>query len=202
MTINIVAADGTGLVSSLPCPGDYCEPTDWSADCSSLLLTVQESGNSDVWSVSTEGEGAAKPVLDAAYDEMDARYSPDGRWVAYVSTEAGQPQVMVHTVSGPPRRMVVSGEGGAQPVWRHDGKMLYFVNLAGRLQSVAVHWAGNGDPSLAFRPNRTCQKSGSGIGGRNTTSRPTAAACISCRPTEELPPHEIQVAINWRTLLD
>ena len=202
MTINIVAADGTGLVSSLLCPGDYCEPTDWSADGSSLLLTVQESGNSNVWSVSTEGEGAAKPVLDAAYDEMDARYSPDGRWVAYVSTEAGQPQVMVHTVSGPPRRMVVSGEGGAQPVWRHDGKMLYFVNLAGRLQTVAVHWTGNGDPSFGLPNQPDLPQIGFGHWGTQYDISPDGSRMYFMQPTEELPPHEIQVAINWRSLLN
>ena len=203
MTINIVAADGTGLVSSLPCPGDYCEPTDWSADGSSLLLTVQESGNSNVWSVSTDPEGAAKPLLDAAYDEMDARYSPDGQWVAYVSTEAGQPEVMVRTVSGPPRRMVVSGEGGAQPVWRRDGKMLYFVDLAGRLQSVAVHWAGNGDPSFGLpsttRPARNRLRA-LGNAVRHLARRQPHVFHAS--RTEEPPPHEIQVAINWRTLLN
>ena len=148
LTLNIAAADGTGIVRSLQCPGDYCEPTDWSKDGSSLLVTARDSNNQDVWIVPTDSEGTAKPLLSAEFDEKDARYSPDGRWVAYVSTEAGQPEVLVHTVSGPPRRMVVSGEGGTQPVWQRDGKMLYFVDLAGRLRSVAVHWAENGDPDV------------------------------------------------------
>ena len=202
MTINIVAADGTGLVHSLPCPGDYCEPTDWSADGSSLLLTVQESGNSNVWSVTTEGEGRAKPVLDAAYDEMDARYSPDGQWVAYVSTEAGRPEVMVRTVSGPPRRMLASGQGGTQPVWGRDGKMLYFVNLAGRLQNVAVHWAGNGDPAFGLPSEPDLPAIGFGHWGTQYDISPDGSRMYFMQPTQELPPHEIQVAINWRSLLN
>jgi hypothetical protein len=202
MTVNIVAADGTGLVRSLPCPGDYCEPTDWSAG--RFVASPHRPGIRQFQCLerSTDPEGARSRYWMHAYDEMDARYSPDGRWVGYVSTEAGQPQVMVRTVSGPPRRMVVSGEGGAQPVWRRDGKMLYFVNLAGRLQSVAVHWAGNGDPTFGLPSQARLPEIGFGHWGRNTTFRPTAAACYYMQPTEELPPHEIQVAINWRSLLN
>ena len=110
----------------MECPGDYCEPTDWSSDGSTLLLSVLESGNANVWAVSTETDGDAKPLLAAEYEERDARYSPDGRWVAYVSEEAGRPEVLVHRSPGPARRFTVSGEGGSQPVWRRDGKMLYF----------------------------------------------------------------------------
>jgi len=201
MVVSIVAADGTGLIRSLPCPGDYCEPTDWSPDGSSLLLTVEKDGNSDVWSISTQEDGDAKPVLDATYDEMDARYSPDGRWVVYVSTEAGRPEVMVRTVSGPPRRMVASGQGGAQPVWRRDGKMLYFVNMDGRLQNVAVHWAGNGDPSFGLPKQADVPAIGFGHWGTQYDVSPDGSRIYYMEPTQELPPHEIQVAINWQSLL-
>jgi Tol biopolymer transport system component len=202
LTLNIVAADGTGIVRSLQCPGDYCEPTDWSADGSSLLLTVQESGNANVWTVSTDPEGGAKPVLAAEYDEKDARYSPDGRWIAFVSKEAGRPEVMVHTVSGPRRRMVVSGEGGTQPVWRRDGEMLYFVDLEGRLRSVAVHWAESGDPTLGLPSQLDLPKVGFGHWGTQYDVSPDGGRFYFMQPTQESPPHEIQVAINWRVLLN
>lgn len=48
--LNIAAADGTGIIRSLDCPREYCEPTDWSADGSTLLVNALESdGNYDVW---------------------------------------------------------------------------------------------------------------------------------------------------------
>ena len=202
LALNIVAADGTGIVRSLQCPGDYCEPTDWSADGSSLLVTVLESGNENIWTVSTEPDGGAKPLLAAEYGEEDARYSPDGRWVAYVSDEAGRPEVMVHTVTGPARRMVVSGEGGTQPVWRRDGRMLYFADLHGRLRNVAVRWAANGDPSFGLPMQPDLPRVGFGHWGTQYDVSPDGNRIYFMQPAEEPAPTEIHVAINWRTLLD
>jgi Tol biopolymer transport system component len=73
------------------------------------------------------------------YVERDAWISPNGRWIAYVSEEAGRPEVSVRSLLGPPHRVVISGEGGDQPVWRRDGAELFFVGLHGRLRSVSVH---------------------------------------------------------------
>ena len=185
LTLNIAAADGTGIVRSLQCPGDYCEPTDWSKDGSSLLVTALDSNNQDVWIVPTDSEGTAKPLLSAEFDEKDARYSPDGRWVAYVSTEAGQPEVLVHTVSGPPRRMVVSGEGGTQPVWQRDGKMLYFVDLAGRLRSVAVRWAENGDPTFGLPGTPDLPQFGFGHWGTQYDVSPDGSRIYFMQPVQD-----------------
>ena len=202
LTLNIVAADGTGIVRSLQCPGDYCEPTDWSADGSTLLLTVLESGNSNVWTISAEAGGLAEPILAADFNEKDARYSPDGRWIAYVSEEAGRPEVLVHTVSKPARRLVVSGEGGSQPVWRRDGKMLYFVDLHGRLRSVAVRWAENGEPVFGLPIQPDLPRVGFGHWGTQYDVSPDGNRIYYMQPTQDSVPTEIQVAINWRALLD
>ena len=202
LTLNIAAADGTGIVRSLKCPGDYCEPSDWSKDGSSLLVTARDSNNQDVWIVPTDSDGTAKPLLSAEFDEMDARYSPDGRWVAYVSTEAGNPEVLVRTVSGSPRRMVVSGEGGTQPVWQRDGKMLYFVDLAGRLRNVTVHWAENGDPTFGLPGQPDLPQFGFGHWGTQYDVSPDGSRIYFMRPVQDAPPREIQVAINWRALLN
>jgi Tol biopolymer transport system component len=202
LTLNIAAADGTGIVRSLECPGDYCEPTDWSADGSTLLLSVLESGNANVWTISTETGGVARPLLAAEYKEREARYSPDGRWVAYVSEEAGRPEVLVHTVAGPARRFTVSGEGGSQPVWRRDGKMLYFADLQGNLRSVAVRWSENGDPVFGLPTRPDLPRVGFGHWGTQYDISPDGSRIYFMQPTEEPSPREIQVAINWRALLD
>jgi Tol biopolymer transport system component len=202
LALNIVAADGTGVVRSLTCPGAYCEPTDWSRDGSTLLLNVMERGNTSVWTISTQGDGDPRPLLAAEYAQKDARYSPDGRWVAYVSYEAGHPEVLVHSASGPARRLVVSGEGGAQPVWRRDGKALYFADLTGQLQSVAVHWSANGEPVLGLPSKADLPQVGFGHWGTQFDVSPDGGQIYFMQPTDKTPPHEIQVAINWRSLLD
>jgi dipeptidyl aminopeptidase/acylaminoacyl peptidase len=202
LVLNIAAADGTGVVRTLPCPGDYCEPTDWSTDGSTLLLTVLESGNSNVWTLPAEGGGEAQPLLTAAYDEREARFSPDGRWIAYVSEEAGRPEVLVHSLAGPSRRYTVSGEGGTQPVWRRDGKELYFANLQGQLHRVAVRWTGEGDPQFGLPTNPGLPRVGFGHWGTQYDVTPDGGRLYFMRPEEGTAPTEIQVAINWGRLLD
>ena len=200
LALNIVAADGTGIVRSLQCPGDFCEPSDWRAD-GTLLLTVLESGNSNLWTLSADGTASARPLLTADFDEKDARYSPDGRWIAYVSEEAGRPEVLVHNVTGQARRFAVSGEGGTQPVWSRDGKALYFVDLQGQLSSVAVHWSMDGEPAFALPVKLDLPRVGSGHWGTQYDISPDGKRIYFMEPTQEPAPQEIQIAINWWALL-
>jgi Tol biopolymer transport system component len=64
------------------------------------------------------------------------RFSPDGRWVAFGSDEAGGNEIYVAPFPGPGRKVQVSAEGGSWPRWRRDGKELFYV--AGDLTIMAV----------------------------------------------------------------
>jgi serine/threonine protein kinase len=200
--LNIAAADGTGIIRSWPCPVEYCEPTDWSTDASTLLVNVLESGKRDVWLVSTEPGGGTEPLLDAEFDERDARFSPDGQWVAYVSVDAGRPEISVRSVSGPPRRMVISGEGGTQPVWGRDGQLLYFVDPQGFLRKVSVHWSDDGTPEFGLPEQTRAPRIGFGHWGTQYDISPDGQRIHFLRLNEDPPPREIQVVVGWRELLD
>ena len=140
--LSIAAADGTGVTQELPCPAPHCEPTDWSPDGRHLIvntrLAMTGARHGDVWSVSLETGGSAKAILSGPFPEYDARISPNGQWLAYVSEEAGRPEVSVRSMSGAPRRLVVSSDGGSQPVWRRDGRELLYVDREGRLRGRSV----------------------------------------------------------------
>ena len=148
--LSIVAADATGAARELPCPSAnrFCEPTDWSPDGRRLIVNTR-SGTGvtrrDVWSVSVETGGSAEAILSGPFPEYDARISPDGQWLAYVSEETGRPEVFVRAMSGPPRRFVASNSGGSQPVWRRDGRELLYVDREGRLRGRSV---GRGERTL------------------------------------------------------
>ncbi len=62
-------------------------------------------------------------------DESQAQFSPDGRWVAYTSTESGVPEVFVRPFPSGAGRWKVSDGIGNQPRWRSDGKEIYYVTL-------------------------------------------------------------------------
>ena len=197
-TIGFAATDGTGVTRTLACPQLPCEPSDWSPDGSYLVVTVR---GRDVWTVPLKTGGSPQPLLAEAFTERDARISPDGRWLAYVSDESGRPEISVRSLVGPARRFVVSSGGGDQPVWRHDGAELFFAVTGGRIQSVSVR--ADAQNGLAFGvPTRlnvpplgerhwgtTYDVSGDG----RRVYFPYAVA--------ERPPREFGVIMNWSALL-
>lgn len=200
--LSIAAADGTGVVRAFPCPSAYCEPSDWSSDGRVLLVNVRDSRGWDVWAISAEEGGTAQPLLAEAFSERDARFSPDGRWVAYVSEESGRSEVSVRAISGPPKRIVVSGDGGDQPVWRRDGAELFFVDPQGHLRTVLVHWSGDRTPKFRLPTQLNVPSVGFGHWGTQYDVSPDGSHIYFLRRNEDQPPREIHVVIGWRALLD
>jgi Tol biopolymer transport system component len=101
-------------------------PSDWSPDGGELLVTgVTNEDDRDIWIQPADG-GAARPWLATPAQEYAARVSPNGRWVAYTSNETGRDEVYVQSFPTPGRKTLVSPRGGAHPVWRRDGRELYY----------------------------------------------------------------------------
>ena len=55
------------------------------------------------------------------------KFSPDGRWVAYVSDENGRPEVYVQSFPTSGGKWLISTQGGTEPLWRADGKELFYI---------------------------------------------------------------------------
>ena len=81
----------------LPCPRHIVSrPTGLPRALSHRQFTATMNGaHRDVWSVSLEPGGSPKAILSGPFPEYHARISPDGQWLAYVSEEAGGPEVSV-----------------------------------------------------------------------------------------------------------
>ena len=60
------------------------------------------------------------------FDERSPRFSPDGKWLAYVSDESGRDDVYVQPFPGPGPKWLVSTDGGIDPVWSRDGRELFY----------------------------------------------------------------------------
>jgi Tol biopolymer transport system component len=204
--LSIAAADGTGVVQELPCPDPYpyCEPTDWSPDGRHLIVNTRFAMNSprgDVWSVSLEIGGSAEAILSGSFPEYDARISPDGQWLAYVSEEAGRPEVSVRAMSGPARRLVVSNSGGSQPVWRRDGHELLYVDLEGRLRGRSVGRQPRGELTLGAAVSLSVPLIGSGHWSTQYDVSPDGQRVYFIDQTPAPKPSDINVVIGWRALL-
>jgi Tol biopolymer transport system component len=99
------------------------------------------------------------PFLQTPFNETDARFSPDGHWVAYVSNETGSTEVYVTRFPGPTGKWPISSNGGNYPRWRADGRELYFIGRDGQLMAAQVSGArddfsvGDVRPLFDLHPN-------------------------------------------------
>ena len=200
-TLHIVAADATGELRAVPCPREYCEPTDWIPGTRQLVINASDARGRDVWTVSIDQTGESRPLLDAPFAERDARISPNGKWVGYVSEESGHAEVSVRALGGEPKRFVVSVDGGDQPVWRRDGAELFFVSPEGYLHSVPVAWSRGGVPSFGTPLRLDVPRVGFGHWGTQYDVSPDGTSIYLLRENDDQPPREIHVVLGWRALL-
>ena len=101
-----------------------------------------------------DGDRKPFPVVQTNFDERDAQFSPDGKWIAYQSNESGRFEIYVQPFPGPGAQVLISTNGGAQARWRRDGKELFYIALDNRLMAVPIRLASNGQTVEAARPFR------------------------------------------------
>ena len=101
---------------------------DWSRDGRFALFSqVDPTGKSDrdVWVLPMQGESRPSPLEAAPYNQDYPRFSPNGKWVAYQTNEAGRYNIYVIPFPHSGGEWQVSTGGGIQPVWSADGRELY-----------------------------------------------------------------------------
>jgi Tol biopolymer transport system component len=197
-TIGFAASDASGEKRTVACPKSPCAPSDWSPDGRFLVLTV---GGTDVWTMPVGSEGQAQPLLTESFTERDARVSPDGRWLAYVSDETGRPEVSVRSLTGPARRFVVSSGGGDQPVWRRDGAELFFAGPEGRLFAVSVRPSPNAGLSFGAATKLNVPPLGERHGGTIYDVSLDGRRVYFPHQTDLKPPREFGIVLGWRALI-
>ena len=111
----------------------------WSPDGRSLIFEVATPQNrQDLWLLPLEGDRKPVPFLATPFSEHNARFSPDGRWVAYTSDVSGTLEVYVRAVRESGATWRVSNHGGQTPVWRGDGREIYYLAPDGTLMAAPV----------------------------------------------------------------
>jgi Tol biopolymer transport system component len=118
------------------------EPTDWSPDGRFVLIDKGTIGASDIWVVPLATPDKAFPLVESPFLDGNGQFSPDGRWVAYMSQQSGRLEVYVTSFAEAGARWQVSANSGTQPRWSADGQTLYFVSLSAQLMAASVD--GNG----------------------------------------------------------
>jgi Tol biopolymer transport system component len=159
-----IAASGEGREELLYASLQNKLPTSWSPDGRFLLYDAQAPGTAgDIWMLPLHGTSPRTPVplVHTRANESGGTFSPDARWIAYVSDDSGLaevyvqpflPSASVNSIAGP--KVLVSRKGGRRPRWRADGKELFYDAPDGALMSVAVTGGAMfrpGIPQLLFR---------------------------------------------------
>ncbi len=118
-------------------------PLDWSSDGKYILLFVEENGG-DIWVLELKDSTSAYPLFNSEFGESDAEFSPDGKWVAYVSDESGKSEVYVSPFPGPGGKWQVSNNQGQFPHWSADGTKLFYVDKQDSINVAEVDGSGAG----------------------------------------------------------
>ena len=174
--------------------------TDWSRDGKFVLYQrPSEKGDADLWIAPQSPErssGAQKPLpyLQSPFVEENAVFSPDGRWIAYVSDESGRPEVYVQSFPLTNEKDQISTGGGTDPAWRGDGTELFYLSADRKLMAVPVRASATAfEPSVAKAlfaiPGSGVRRSyePSGDGSRFLIARPRDVATVD----------PITVVLNW-----
>ncbi len=112
--------------------------TSWTADGKLLMITRRtRKPNYDLWILDLQ-DRKSFPYLNTDFNESFAQFSPDGRWVAYVSDESALSEIYVQTYPRSGIKVKISSKGGNQPKWRGDGKEIYYLSPDGKVMAVSV----------------------------------------------------------------
>lgn len=132
------AASDTGQAQALVVDGRDKYPFSWSDDGRFILYgAVGGSSGQDLWVLPLDGNRKPFTFAPTSFNESEGNFSPDTRWIAYVSNESGRQEVYVAPFPGPGRKWPISTAGAAgYPRWRSDGRELYYI--AGDRQLMAV----------------------------------------------------------------
>ena len=156
--IYTAAADGNEAPRLvLKDPAGDIWPLDLSPDGRFLLFGKGDrigKARSQMWIYALDGKSAPYRLLDGDSREVESQFSPDGRWIAYSSTQSGREEVYVIRFhqdatsdtarAARAKRWQVSSSGGSQPKWRPDGRELFYINSDRGIVAVPVKAEGSG----------------------------------------------------------
>jgi Tol biopolymer transport system component len=192
-------ADGTGTPERLTASETGVTQTPdvgWPSG-DGFLFSTTKGGETTVWSFSMKDRKAtpfgglkdAQPVTPV--------FSPDGRWIAYTSVEAGLNQVFVQPVPMTGAKYQVSKKGGHHPLWSPDGRELVYDVTAGLSETVSVTF----DPTFSIGQPRVWPR-GSMLFAGGSSPRPVDMApdgrilgAVALGDSPQAP--DIHVVLNW-----
>jgi hypothetical protein len=197
--ILLKSADGSGAEEFVTSGNTLIEvPTSWSPDGKFLVYwTVGADTGRDIWVLPLSGERKPHPFLRTKFNEQQATFSPDGRWIAYTSDESGRYEVYVQPFPGPGGKWQISTDGGDMPVWARNGRQLFFASSS-RLMSVAVTTQPGFSASAPRFVAHTPPALSTRLGNTRYDVSPDGQRFLFVKASADSgTPDEVRVVLNW-----
>jgi serine/threonine-protein kinase len=190
-----IPTDGSGPVQRLDTAnvGRFAES--WSPDGKTLVFLEENLSDWDLWTLSLDDKQGSQPWLRTPFAEWSAAFSPDGRWLAYVSDESGSTQVYVRRFLGAGGKLQISTEGGTEPMWAHSGRELFY-RAGDKMMVVSV----DSGPSLrATKPHQLFEGSFELSPGENANYdvAPGDQRFLMVTREQKQPQTHLELLLNW-----
>jgi len=201
MAFLVQNADGSGSAEELVGEVEITAQTnawDWSHDGKYVLVRR----DNELWCY-TLPERVAKPLLQAKWSVRNAQVSPDSRWVAYASNETGRTEVYVSAFPGFNGKWQVSGGGGQEPIWRKDGKELFYLSADGKMTAVPVTTGTSfaaGAPVTLFQTHRRQAVSAQDVFSYDVSG--DGQKFLILTKMDEGNPAPLSVILNWASEME
>ena len=202
MTMWLMAADRSGSPVRLDPTGTRQSPVSFSPDGKFLTFDQKDpKTGDDALILPVSSNAAALPLAKTKFAEGSAKFSPDGRWIAYASNESGKPEVYVQPFPGLGPKVQIS-DVGWDPVWRPSGGELYYR----KGDSMMVVTVAKASPELWSAPKELwkgnyASGSGSSCGmpGMNSSSYDVTAdgRFLMVRDDDQISATRINVVLNF-----
>jgi eukaryotic-like serine/threonine-protein kinase len=162
--IYVKAANGAGVEEQVLKAPNPVRPSDWSADGQWIAYDLIDPKGPDIWLLPLSGDRKPQPLATTSFIEAAAQFSPDGRYVAYLSNESRRFEIYLQSVTPGGGKWQVSTTGGLYPRWRRDGTELYYMSLDSAMMAASIDLRGSapviGSPQRLFQTRAAVTNSG------------------------------------------
>ena len=174
-------------------------PSDVSPDGSVLLYTRATSSSTDLWYVPLGADRTPRSFVQTSFFERDGQFSPNGKWVAYQSNDAGHFEIYLQPFPGPGDRIEVSAGGGQHVRWARNGSELFYIAADQRLTSIRVTFGANGKPALGTPvPLFRLEFDSSFLTRQQYVVSPDGQRFLINAATDAIDPPSITLMLNWK----
>ena len=193
--ISIRAADGSGTATRFVNTA-VAFPSSWSPDGTALAYsrTAGATSDWDIYVIAPDAASEPRLLVGGPRNQLQGMFSPDGRWLAYVSDEDGQPEVYVTPYPGAGSKRKISNRGGTEPLWAPHARDLYYRS-GQEVMAASVAQPVGGKPRRVLTLPFLMDVSKPGYTSYDTRDG-RRFVMVGSNPPDEAP-REIVVTLNW-----